>query len=167
LAAALPQGYGSVSDCQIIYNERGSKGFGFVTFSLAAEADAAKAALNGADVEGRKITVRFLSRRLAQRADNSLTRLGSAFTDTTALYRPCHLLLKIVPLRRPVVVCLSLSLHFLYAAARNHLVSVLPQRQVPSPIITTYCLDARLTFCSFLFLAFIHIDAPHTGPSDR
>lgn len=59
----ISMGYNSVSDCQIIYNERGSKGFGFVTFSIASEADAAKAALNGSDVEGRRITVNDATQR--------------------------------------------------------------------------------------------------------
>ena len=43
---------------EIIFNERGSKGFGFVTFAKGAEADSARDELHGNIVEGRKIEVR-------------------------------------------------------------------------------------------------------------
>lgn len=39
---------------EIIFNERGSKGFGFVTFMDKFEAEAAKKELNGTMVEGNK-----------------------------------------------------------------------------------------------------------------
>ena len=37
---------------EIIFNERGSKGFGFVTFEDKAEAELAKQELNGSIIEG-------------------------------------------------------------------------------------------------------------------
>ena len=43
---------------EIIFNERGSKGFGFVTFAKGLEADKARDELHGTIVEGRKIEVR-------------------------------------------------------------------------------------------------------------
>ena len=43
---------------EIIFNERGSKGFGFVTFAKGVEADKAREELHGTIVEGRKIEVR-------------------------------------------------------------------------------------------------------------
>ena len=45
-------------DVEIIFNERGSKGFGFVTFAKGVEADKAREELHGTIVEGRKIEVR-------------------------------------------------------------------------------------------------------------
>jgi len=56
--------YGSILDVEIIFNERGSKGFGFVTFGSAAEADKAREALNGTVVEGRKVEVNNATARV-------------------------------------------------------------------------------------------------------
>ena len=50
--------YGSVLDAEIIYNERGSKGFGFVTMETSEDASKAKEALHGKEIDGRKIEVR-------------------------------------------------------------------------------------------------------------
>ncbi|KAJ7325669.1 hypothetical protein OS493_029093 [Desmophyllum pertusum] len=47
--------FGTLADCEIIYNERGSKGFGFVTFVNSADAMKAREKLNGTIVDGRKI----------------------------------------------------------------------------------------------------------------
>jgi RNA binding protein fox-1 len=44
-------------DVEIIFNERGSKGFGFVTFGKGSEADNARDELHGTIVEGRKVEV--------------------------------------------------------------------------------------------------------------
>ena len=52
------QKYGTLLDVEIIFNERGSKGFGFVTFAKGLEADKARDELHGTIVEGRKIEVR-------------------------------------------------------------------------------------------------------------
>ncbi|XP_031692352.1 RNA binding protein fox-1 homolog 3 [Oncorhynchus kisutch] len=46
--------FGKILDVEIIFNERGSKGFGFVTFETSADADRAREKLNGTIVEGRK-----------------------------------------------------------------------------------------------------------------
>ncbi|CAG02236.1 unnamed protein product, partial [Tetraodon nigroviridis] len=54
--------FGKILDVEIIFNERGSKGFGFVTFETSTDADRAREKLNGTIVEGRKIEVlSFLS----------------------------------------------------------------------------------------------------------
>ena len=45
-------------DAEIIFNDRGSKGFGFVTFANGEDALKAKDHLNGRVVDGRKIEVR-------------------------------------------------------------------------------------------------------------
>jgi len=54
---SLNQAHGSVLDAEIIYNERGSKGFGFVTMETNDDATKAKEALHGTEIEGRKIEV--------------------------------------------------------------------------------------------------------------
>ena len=49
--------YGTVVDAEIIFNEKGSKGFGFVSMGNSGEAAYARAVLQGAIVEGRRIDV--------------------------------------------------------------------------------------------------------------
>lgn len=49
---------------EIIFNERGSKGFGFVTFASSSDADRAREQLNGTIVEGRKIEVNNATARV-------------------------------------------------------------------------------------------------------
>lgn len=56
--------FGTILDVEIIFNERGSKGFGFVTFESAGEADRAREKLNGTIVEGRKIEVNNATARV-------------------------------------------------------------------------------------------------------
>nr|XP_033815727.1 RNA binding protein fox-1 homolog 3-like isoform X3 [Geotrypetes seraphini] len=56
--------FGKISDVEIIFNERGSKGFGFVTFENSADADRAREKLNGTIVEGRKIEVNNATARV-------------------------------------------------------------------------------------------------------
>ena len=51
------QGYGDIVDAEIIFNERGSKGFGFVTFSNAEDANRAREDISGRVIDGRKIEV--------------------------------------------------------------------------------------------------------------
>ncbi|RWS07148.1 RNA binding protein fox-1 3-like isoform X3, partial [Dinothrombium tinctorium] len=54
---ALCEPYGRVYSAEVIYNDRGSKGFGFVTFERLCDADRARQELNNSIVEGRKIEV--------------------------------------------------------------------------------------------------------------
>ncbi|MGH0177653.1 UNVERIFIED_CONTAM: hypothetical protein FKN15_006971 [Acipenser sinensis] len=56
--------FGKILDVEIIFNERGSKGFGFVTFESSLEADSARDKLNGTIVEGRKIEVNNATARV-------------------------------------------------------------------------------------------------------
>uniref|UniRef100_A0A0K0FBM4 Ataxin-2 binding protein 1 (inferred by orthology to a D. melanogaster protein) n=1 Tax=Strongyloides venezuelensis TaxID=75913 RepID=A0A0K0FBM4_STRVS len=56
--------FGTVTDVEIIFNDRGSKGFGFVTMDNASDAEKAKASLNGTTVEGRKIEVNHATARV-------------------------------------------------------------------------------------------------------
>lgn len=53
--------FGKILDVEIIFNERGSKGFGFVTFENSADAEKAREKLHGTLVEGRKIEVIFIT----------------------------------------------------------------------------------------------------------
>ncbi|KAL1140228.1 hypothetical protein AAG570_000160, partial [Ranatra chinensis] len=56
--------FGVILDVEIIFNERGSKGFGFVTFANSNEADQARERLHGTVVEGRKIEVNNATARV-------------------------------------------------------------------------------------------------------
>jgi len=56
--------FGPILDVEIIFNERGSKGFGFVTFASSADADRAREKLHGTVVEGRKIEVNNATARV-------------------------------------------------------------------------------------------------------
>jgi len=56
--------FGTILDVEIIFNERGSKGFGFVTFASASDADTARAELHGSVVEGRKVEVNNATARV-------------------------------------------------------------------------------------------------------
>ncbi|XP_056143515.1 RNA binding protein fox-1 homolog 2-like isoform X2 [Lampris incognitus] len=56
--------FGKILDVEIIFNERGSKGFGFVTFETSADAEKARERLHGTLVEGRKIEVNNATARV-------------------------------------------------------------------------------------------------------
>ncbi|KAJ8253872.1 hypothetical protein COCON_G00204840 [Conger conger] len=56
--------FGKILDVEIIFNERGSKGFGFVTFEAGADAEKARERLHGTLVEGRKIEVNNATARV-------------------------------------------------------------------------------------------------------
>ncbi|XP_058874942.1 RNA binding protein fox-1 homolog 2-like isoform X2 [Acipenser ruthenus] len=56
--------FGKILDVEIIFNERGSKGFGFVTFEAGEDAEKAREALHGSLVEGRKIEVNNATARV-------------------------------------------------------------------------------------------------------
>ncbi|CAI5793700.1 binding fox-1 homolog 2 isoform X6 [Podarcis lilfordi] len=56
--------FGKILDVQVIFNERGSKGFGFVTFENSADADRAREKLHGTVLEGCKIEVNNTTARV-------------------------------------------------------------------------------------------------------
>ncbi|XP_034046168.1 RNA binding protein fox-1 homolog 2-like isoform X2 [Thalassophryne amazonica] len=56
--------FGKILDVEIIFNERGSKGFGFVTFENSGDAEKAREKLHGTLVEGRKIEVNNATARV-------------------------------------------------------------------------------------------------------
>ena len=49
--------FGNVEDAEIIYNDKGSKGFGFITMARNQDADVARMRLHGTIIEGRIIEV--------------------------------------------------------------------------------------------------------------
>lgn len=55
--------FGPILDAEIIFNERGSKGFGFVSFANPVDAFRAKNALHGLIVESRQIEVNYATPR--------------------------------------------------------------------------------------------------------
>ncbi|XP_043212391.1 RNA binding protein fox-1 homolog 2-like isoform X2 [Amphibalanus amphitrite] len=63
--------FGPILDVEIIFNERGSKGFGFVTFASSEDADRARLKLHGQVVEGRKIEVNNATARIQTKKPSS------------------------------------------------------------------------------------------------
>ncbi|XP_074775074.1 RNA binding protein fox-1 homolog 1 isoform X17 [Athene noctua] len=88
--------FGKILDVEIIFNERGSKGFGFVTFENSADADRAREKLHGTVVEGRKIEVNNATARVMtnKKTVNPYTNVpGFPYPAATAAaaYRGAHL----------------------------------------------------------------------------
>ncbi|XP_067671390.1 RNA binding protein fox-1 homolog 2-like isoform X9 [Haliotis asinina] len=80
-------GFGPILDVEIIFNERGSKGFGFVTFANSADADRAREKLNGTVVEGRKIEVNNATARVMTKKAAAPTIPNAAALRGVALTR--------------------------------------------------------------------------------
>uniref|UniRef100_A0A670Y0A3 RNA binding protein fox-1 homolog 3 n=1 Tax=Pseudonaja textilis TaxID=8673 RepID=A0A670Y0A3_PSETE len=82
--------FGKILDVEIIFNERGSKGFGFVTFETSADADRAREKLNGTIVEGRKIEVNNATARVMtnKKAANPYTNGWKLNPVVGAVYGP-------------------------------------------------------------------------------
>jgi len=62
--AYLFEKFGEVTDVEIIYNDKGSKGFGFVTLAKSEDADYARMVLHGSTVEGRIIEVNLATPKI-------------------------------------------------------------------------------------------------------
>jgi len=56
--------FGEVTDVEIIYNDKGSKGFGFVTLAKGSDADRARLVLHRSTVEGRIIEVNLATPKI-------------------------------------------------------------------------------------------------------
>ncbi|XP_078510114.1 RNA binding protein fox-1 homolog 3 isoform X3 [Lissotriton helveticus] len=82
--------FGKILDVEIIFNERGSKGFGFVTFETSLDADRAREKLNGTIVEGRKIEVNNATARVMtnKKAVNPYTNGWKLNPVVSAVYGP-------------------------------------------------------------------------------
>ena len=68
--------YGPILDVEIIFNERGSKGFGFVTFTASADAERAREELHGSIIEGRKVEVNNATARVQTKKPATPTAIG-------------------------------------------------------------------------------------------
>lgn len=84
--------YGAVLDAEIIYNERGSKGFGFVTMETAEAAKQAKEALHKKEIDGRKIEVNNATPRAIQsksgvRLNNQNTVSPPQSSQTNSIFK--------------------------------------------------------------------------------
>merc|ERR1711953_1160251 len=64
--------FGPILDVEIIFNERGSKGFGFVTFANSSDADRAREQLHASVVEGRKIEVNNATARVQTKKQSNI-----------------------------------------------------------------------------------------------
>merc|ERR1711981_1066346 len=81
--------FGPILDVEIIFNERGSKGFGFVTFANSSDADRAREQLHASVVEGRKIGVNNATAR-GQTKKQSNIQNASSSTGSSSLTSPQH-----------------------------------------------------------------------------
>jgi len=70
--------YGKVNEVEIIFNERGSKGFGFVSFASKVDAEAAKKALHQTTVDGRVVEVNDATAR-----NKSKKSIGQGLYDSS------------------------------------------------------------------------------------
>ncbi|XP_044586262.1 RNA binding protein fox-1 homolog 2 isoform X6 [Cotesia glomerata] len=77
--------YGPILDVEIIFNERGSKGFGFVTFANSAHADQARERLHGTVVEGRKIEVNNATARVQTKKPPTVPNVCVQWPEAAAL----------------------------------------------------------------------------------
>jgi len=69
--------FGEVTDVEIIYNDKGSKGFGFVTLAKSEDADTARMVLHGSTVEGRIIEVNLATPKITPVNRPSCTQLAT------------------------------------------------------------------------------------------
>ena len=70
--------YGAVTDVEIIYNDKGSKGFGFVTMARGKEADLARFILNGWSIQGRVIEVNLATPKITPSKRPSVPGLSTS-----------------------------------------------------------------------------------------
>ncbi|XP_039446522.1 sex determination protein fox-1 isoform X7 [Culex pipiens pallens] len=76
--------FGTILDVEIIFNERGSKGFGFVTFANSSDAERARERLHGTVVEGRKIEVNNATARVQSKKVPAVSSVFLAKPGTVA-----------------------------------------------------------------------------------
>jgi hypothetical protein len=77
--------YGDVMDAEIIFNEKGSKGFGFITLGSSGQAAWARDQLHGAIVEGRRIEVNPATAKTAPRTPALVSRRHKSVAEEQEL----------------------------------------------------------------------------------
>ncbi|KJH50542.1 hypothetical protein DICVIV_03307 [Dictyocaulus viviparus] len=80
--------FGKVSNAEVVMNERGSKGFGFVTLDTKQGSEAARASLNGTVVNGRVIEVKKATTLSARRNCTSSRTQQSAVLGSNVFLPP-------------------------------------------------------------------------------
>ncbi|CAJ0608691.1 unnamed protein product [Cylicocyclus nassatus] len=121
--------FGSVIDVEIIFNERGSKGFGFVTMEKAADAEKARQELHGSMVEGRKVEVNCATARIHSKKVKPLPGVLDQAMTASALQNAALAQAQVTRalyMRNPLVAQSLL--------ARSGILTGLPQSSVPLPI---------------------------------
>ncbi|XP_055702636.1 RNA binding protein fox-1 homolog 2 isoform X35 [Phlebotomus papatasi] len=79
--------FGTILDVEIIFNERGSKGFGFVTFANSSDAERARERLHGTVVEGRKIEVNNATARVQTKKTPTVPNVCVQWPEAAAALR--------------------------------------------------------------------------------
>lgn len=79
--------FGTILDVEIIFNERGSKGFGFVTFANSSDAERARERLHGTVVEGRKIEVNNATARVQSKKVAAVPNVCVQWPEAAAALR--------------------------------------------------------------------------------
>ena len=79
--------FGNVQGAEILYNDRGSRGFGFVTMSRGRDADIALSQLNHSIVEGRVIQVGLATPKVKKRREADLASRLVLVEAETRLYQ--------------------------------------------------------------------------------
>ncbi|CAG9783685.1 unnamed protein product [Diatraea saccharalis] len=82
--------YGTILDVEIIFNERGSKGFGFVTFANSGDAERARERLHGTVVEGRKIEVNNATARVQTKKPPTVPNVCVQWPEASLRARPAR-----------------------------------------------------------------------------
>ena len=77
--------FGNIEDAEIIYNDKGSKGFGFITMARNQDAEVARLRLNGTIVEGRIIEVNPATPKNSTTKSMPSTSLVSIFPNSVPL----------------------------------------------------------------------------------
>jgi RNA recognition motif-containing protein len=78
--------YGTTFDVEVVYNERGSKGFGFVTFLAKKDALEAKRRMDREIVDGRRLVVNFAKPK--QKTSGSKDPHPSSGSNTHHAWKP-------------------------------------------------------------------------------
>ncbi|KPJ01831.1 RNA binding protein fox-1-like 1 [Papilio xuthus] len=104
--------YGTILDVEIIFNERGSKGFGFVTFANSGDAERARERLHGTVVEGRKIEVNNATARVQTKKPPAVPNVILARNGSVPTLGERAAILKLGVVHVNVFTCYMLARYF-------------------------------------------------------